>query len=59
MSRVAAAGCLKLSQEQATFIAFASGAVATLGANLKSLQVLSANEKNLLREWLNRISAST
>ncbi|TGN09679.1 TetR/AcrR family transcriptional regulator [Leptospira ilyithenensis] len=97
--RLATSGCLKVSQEEATFSAFASAsgvvltmlswpdflhensyyiniresmissittesysngdevisnALQTLGANLKDLNVLSQNEKNLLQEWLKR-----
>jgi AcrR family transcriptional regulator len=99
IARLAAAGCLKVSQEEATFVAFSSAsgvvlarcflpgvhdpaylvnirelmigsitteanepddglianAATTLGGNLDRLKALSPNEKNLLREWLNRI----
>jgi AcrR family transcriptional regulator len=103
IGRLAAAGCLKVSQEEATFTAFASAsgvvlstyflpgvhdpaylvniresmiasitteanepdgglianAATTLGGNLNQLKALSQNEQNLLREWLNRILASS
>jgi AcrR family transcriptional regulator len=101
IGRLAASGTLKVSQEEAMFVAFASAsgvvlstyflpgvhdpaylvniresmiasittqankpddglianAAATLGGNLNRIESLSQNEKNLLREWLNRIFA--
>jgi hypothetical protein len=34
-------------------------AATTLGANLKDMNQLSPNEKDLLQEWLDRISVSS